>query len=139
MTNKRILQPAVLAGEKKRSMTLVIDHLPPADLNPNRLRSIHWAKRSAVEKVAREEAYWLAVTQWNQSLPMLHVSVSATFTFKDKREHDLDNLLSASKPIFDGLTDAGVIAGDSYKHLEYGSIKGKQTGENKTIIEIQEV
>jgi hypothetical protein len=122
-----------------RTLTITLDHLPPADLNPNRMRSIHWSKRSAVERTAREEAYWLALDKWRKAVPIATARVSVAFTFKDGRERDLDNLLSACKPYLDGLKDAGVISGDSYKHLKYGGIEGKQTGNDQTKIIIEEV
>ncbi len=122
-----------------RTFTITLDHLPPADLNPNRMRSIHWTKRSAVEKVAREEVYWESKAAWQGEKPMAKVIVSVVFNFKDGREHDLDNLLSACKPYMDGLKDAGVIAGDSYKYLKYGSIEGRKTGKDETRITVEEL
>ncbi len=124
----------------RRTITITIDHLPPADLNPNRLsHNIHWTKRSLVERRAREEGYYLALEQWKQAKPMQKVRVSILFTFKDNRDHDLDNILSAAKPYLDGFKDAGLIVGDSYKHLSYGRIEGENTGKEQTIIKIQEV
>ena len=46
-----------------RSITIKLNHLPDPCLSPNRLRTLHWAKRSELIRTAREEIGWLAKSQ----------------------------------------------------------------------------
>jgi len=122
-----------------KTLTLTIDHLPPRDLNPNRARSIHWTKRSRVERSAREEAYWTAKAGCLWKQPLEKARISYVFNLKDHRNRDLDNLIAASKPFTDGLVDAGVIGHDDIEHLEYGSIRAVVTGTEATVIIVEEI
>ena len=122
-----------------RSITIRLDHLPPAELNPNRLRSLHWTKRSEVSRTAREEVGWLAKSQWKDQKPMMKARISYEFIIKDRRKHDVDNLLSACKPLTDGLIDAGVIFYDDMKHLEYGLVRAIYDTRDETNITIEEL
>ena len=122
-----------------RTLTIKLDHLPPAELNPNRLRSLHWTKRSEISKIAREEVGWLAKSQWGDQKPMVRARIGYEFIIKDRRKHDVDNLLSACKPFTDGLIDAGVIFYDDMKHLEYGMVRAIYDTKDETIITIEEV
>lgn len=101
---------------------------PPADLNPNRARSLHWSARGTATRQYRWECKIRArahITGWlrhvHHSLPPLPlpVPVSATVTFHmpNRRRRDLDNLLAAMKPAWDGLVDAGVLADDNADQL----------------------
>ena len=126
-------------GEGMRSITIKLDHLPPSELNPNKLRTLHWAKRSEVSKTAREEVGWLAKAQWKDEKPMMRPKISYEFLIKDKRKHDLDNLLAACKPYTDGLIDAGVIFYDETVHLEYGLIRAIYDVKDEIIILVEEL
>ena len=103
-----------------RSITIHLDHLPSPNLSPNRLRSLHWTKRSELMRIAREEVGWLAKSEWGDQKPMMKVRLNYKFLIKDRRKRDTDNLLAACKPFTDGLIDAGVIFYDDMAHLEYG-------------------
>lgn len=122
-----------------RSITIKLDHLPPSELNPNRLRSLHWTKRSEVSRVAREEVGWMAKAQWGEQPPMMKARISYEFIIKDRRKHDVDNLLSACKPFTDGLIDAGVLFYDDMKHLEYGMVRAVYDTRDETIITLEEL
>ena len=120
-----------------REITITIDHLPYAELNPN--KRLHWSERSRISKIAREEVGWLCKAQWRDEEPMMRARISYEFLLKNTRTRDLDNLLAACKPFADGLIDVGVIYYDDAKHLEYGKVKATYTDKEQTIIKVQEI
>ena len=122
-----------------RSITIKLNHLPDPCLSPNRLRTLHWAKRSELMRTAREEIGWLAKSQWKDEKPMMKARISYEFLIKDRRKRDADNLLAACKPFTDGLIDAGVIFYDDIKHLEYGLIRAVYDGRDEIIITVEEI
>jgi Holliday junction resolvase RusA-like endonuclease len=93
-----------------------IDHLPDRNLNPNKLSHQHWIARSKASWIALSEAYYKA-KELGIGKPIDQYEIEFTFSFKDKRKHDLDNLQSAAKPWIDGLVKAGVLAGDDARHM----------------------
>lgn len=122
-----------------RSITIELPHLPPSDLNPNKLRRQHWSVRSKATQEAKDEIGWLAKTQWHEDKPMMKARISYEFHHNDHRRRDLDNLLSACKAYQDGLIEVGVIFYDDSAHLEIGSVKAIPDNEDKTVIMVQEV
>lgn len=122
-----------------RTLTIILEHLPPAELNPNNLRRLHWTERSRVSKIARDEVAWLAKAQWHDDKPMMKARISYEFLLKDRRKHDADNLLASCKPFTDGLIDAGVIFYDDIEHLEYGLVRAVYDDKDQTIITIEEL
>ena len=77
---------------------------PPKVLSPN--ARVHWSKRSKAAKGLRELSRWLTVeagarVDWEGDI---HVWVD--YYPPDKRARDQDNMIAASKAIFDGLADA---------------------------------
>jgi Holliday junction resolvase RusA-like endonuclease len=126
-------------GKKVREMrniTITIDHLPYAELNPN--KRLHWSVRSAASKIAREEIGWLCKSQWHDDQPMMKARISYEFLLKGNRTRDIDNLLAACKPFTDGLIDAGVIFYDDCKHLEYGLLRAVHDVKDQTTITVEE-
>ena len=127
-------------SEKKyRTLEITLDHLPPPELNPNNLRRSHWTVRHEATQRAKNEIGWLSKVQWHDDKPMMRARISYRFCLKDNRRRDLDNLLGACKAYQDGLIEAGVIFYDDAKHLEIGNIKAEVTGEEKTIVTIEEI
>lgn len=122
----------------KREFVLTLPHLPPPELFPNALRSLHWAVRSNVEKASRDEAGWIAKMEWHDK-PMEKVEVTYLFTQKDKRVRDTEALVSAAKPFLDGMIDVGVLMSDSGKYLSIAGAKVIQGDKNETLITIKEV
>ena len=111
---------------------------PPADLNPNRARKLHWTVLHRAAKQYRGDCYVEAVNLRNlrfrarlsRSLPP-PVTASVTFWMPDRRRRDLDNLLASLKPAWDGLVDAGLLVDDSADTLRitleppgYGKARG---------------
>ena len=120
-----------------RSITIIIDHLPYRELNPNSRG--HWSARSRVSKIARDEVAWLAKTQWHDDSPMMRARISYEYRLKGNRVRDIDNLLAACKPFCDGLIDAGVIFYDDMAHLEYGLVRAVYDVKDETIITVEEL
>lgn len=82
---------------------------PVAALSPNRKKSLHWAavhglnvKRMAGSRILT----LLAMQQAGYVPPPGALAMTATFCPPDKRRRDLDNLLAAMKPDFDGISQA---------------------------------
>ena len=97
---------------------------PPADLNPNRARGLHWGARREASAVYRRECFVVAHQailgriRHSHNLPLpAPVSATVTFWMPDRRRRDLDNLLAAMKPAWDGLVDAGLLADDNADQL----------------------
>ena len=122
-----------------RKLTIKLNHLPESSLNPNKLRRLHWSERSHSTLEARQEVGWLAKSQWHDDTPMMKARISYKFLIKDRRKHDVENLLAACKPFSDGLIDAGVIFFDDMKHLEIGKVQAIYSDKDKTIILIEEI
>jgi len=93
-----------------------------------------------VSKIARDEVAWMAKEQWHDDKPMMKARISYEFLIKDRRKHDVDNLLAACmKTAADGLIDAGVIFYDDMKHLEYGLVRAIYDSKDETTILIEEL
>ena len=99
---------------------------PPAELNPNRARGLHWGARREASALYRRDCFLITRDMMNRALRIkapvpspLPTPVSATVTFwmPDRRRRDLDNLLAAMKPAWDGLVDAGLLADDNADQL----------------------
>lgn len=105
-----------------KRIEIIFESLPPSELYPNRLRSIHWSVRSRIEAQARQDAFYLAkeaMSKIDWQMPG-KAKVYFEFTAADKRKRDLDGLVSACKPFLDGLVDARAIPSDDCWTLEIG-------------------
>ena len=122
-----------------RTLTIKLNHLPGPGLSPNRLRSLHWTKRSELMRTAREEVGWLSKAEWQDQKPMMKARISYEFLIKDRRKRDTDNLLAACKPFTDGLIDGGVLFYDDMKHLEYGMVRAVYDTKDQTTITVEEL
>ncbi len=121
---------------------ITFDCLPPSELYPNKLRSIHWSKRAEVEREARERANYIAFgirCETGANKPPDKARITYKFIVKDKRIRDLEGMLSACKPWVDGIVDAGVLVSDDCWHLSIGGASIEQGKENKTILTIEGV
>ena len=76
---------------------------PHRDLHPN--SRCHWAVKAKRAKKSRQESAWLAVAAGIEPMEADGLLVTAIFTPPDSRHRDLDGMLSAMKPAFDGLAD----------------------------------
>jgi len=126
-----------MRNKQGRALTVIIEHLPYAELSPN--ARLHWSEKAKWVKVAKDEIGWLAKVRWHDDKPMMKAKISYEFHTADHRRRDLDNLLSACKAYQDGLIEAGVIFYDDAAHLEIGSVKMIQDGQDKTVLGIEEL
>jgi len=75
-----------------RTLKIVIEHLPYAELSPN--SRVHWVVKNRAVRASKEEIGWLAKSQWHDDKAMMRARISYEFHVKDKRHRDLDNLLA---------------------------------------------
>jgi len=91
----------VVMSEYNRTLTLPY---PDKSLNPNRKSGRHWATTKKAKDTAFEAAYYMArIAYASVTVPSEPIPLVITFVRKDKRYVDLDNLLSASKSLIDGI------------------------------------
>ena len=115
---------------------LIFPCLPPSELMPNRLRTLHWAVRARVQAEARQEGFLVAMEGKDGWTAPEHAVISYEFHWKDKRKRDLDNLVSGCKAWLDGIVQSGVLLGDDAYHLSIGSVT-YSPGKNETVITIE--
>ena len=122
-----------------QSLRIVLPDLPPSKAYPN--RRTHYYTLSTIRKKQQEEIIAYVLEQGRPDSPLDRAHITITWRSKDKRDRDIDNLLSAMKGSIDGLIHAGVIVDDSAKHLSYTLYYewGDNVNENETILDIQEV
>ena len=122
-----------------QSLRIVLPDLPPSKAYPN--RRTHYYTLSKIRKKQQEEIIAYVLEQGRPDSPLDRAHITITWRSKDKRDRDIDNLLSAMKGTIDGLIHAGVIVDDSAKHLSYTLYYewGDNVNENETILDIQEV
>ncbi len=112
-------------------VVIKFDHWPDKALFPNKAgNTMHWAQRSALRKVAKEEAYLICMSQksnWRTDdwycFPMWPAKIEIIVTAKDKRKRDLDGFLTACKSWIDGIVEAGILEDDNYFDLPEISIR----------------
>lgn len=81
---------------------------PNPKLSPNRKNGRFWGATKTIKDSVIDTAYILAKAEQckNPDLKDAPIHVTVTFVQSDKRRRDLDNLLAASKPAFDGISRA---------------------------------
>jgi Holliday junction resolvase RusA-like endonuclease len=120
-------------------MRIVLPHLPPSKAYPN--KKTHYFTLSSIRREQQEEMIAYVLEQGRPDTPYDKAHITLTWRSKDKRNRDVDNLLSAMKGSIDGLIHGGVIVDDSAKHLSYTLYYewGDKVKENQTILDIKEV
>ena len=83
---------------------------------PNENRRLHWGARAAGEKTYREAARLAALAALRSSgraddYPLRRATLEYVFVL-ERAAGDLDGLVAASKPILDGIVEAGVLVDD---------------------------
>lgn len=95
----------------KRTLTLPY---PDKSLNPNRKSGRHWATTKKVKDEAFDAAFYMArIAYASVTVPHEPIPLTITYVRKDKRYVDLDNLLSSSKSLLDGIAQ-GMKINDKY-------------------------
>jgi crossover junction endodeoxyribonuclease RusA len=79
---------------------------PHRDLQPN--EKAHWGAKSRATKQARALAGWtthaFGIRRGDMDIPGA-LKVTVSFCPPDRRRRDIDNLIAACKPYFDGIVD----------------------------------
>lgn len=87
--------------------------IPGAPPLPNRtVREGSWHARSRSRRSWRTAAMWAARVVHGARPPVAACDLDVEHVLPDRRRRDLDNLAAATKPLLDGLVDAGLLAGD---------------------------
>lgn len=107
---------AVPAAPPARVLEIAIPGIPP---RPNATRRRDWHKNAEEGAEWRRTAYLSGLDVARRSgfvdeLPFLRADVEYEFLL-ERAAGDLDNLVAASKPILDGIRDAGIIVDDSIR------------------------
>ena len=113
------------------SMKIIIPEIPPS-LNKYAGRLNGWEYRA-------EKQRWIGLMRayCKKQKPMDKAIVTITYYFPTRHRHDPDNY--NGKMLMDGLTDRGVIADDSFDHMEL-RLRGEYDRQNpRTEITIEEV
>lgn len=76
-------------------------------------------------------------------VPLARCSIEVEFQYPTKARRDPDNLIASTKPLTDGLVDAGLIKDDSLQVIEVMRFTWRHTpgytGQTYTIIGVQDV
>ncbi|MDD5702116.1 MAG: hypothetical protein PHU23_08720 [Dehalococcoidales bacterium] len=128
---------------QSNKIVITFSDLPYVELRANYHKSNFWGQRSESTKIARDEAYKLAVDYRNKYLVRKKIdtcTIEEVFYVDNKQRRDIEGLMYAVKPWIDGIVDAGIIVDDSWRHVKKlsGEIVFKK-GERYTEIIIKEV
>lgn len=85
-------------------MSALILPWPSRDLHPN--ARVHWARRAKATKAARQLAWAEALKAKWVAPDSARIYLQIYFYPPDKRQRDLDGLLSSIKATIDGIADA---------------------------------
>jgi len=118
---------------------IVIPHLPPKELQPNRKGGKKWTYSAEAKVEAMNEVIALCNDVGNQkpAKPYQKAHIMLTYVAKDKIRRDLDNLLAASKTYIDALAWAGVIEDDSADLVSY-TLRYEHGAEAMVIMEVED-
>lgn len=104
-----------MGSSKGNGMSPIRLPWPSPVLSPN-ARGMHWAKKAAAKKVARQAAFALAREAIGPGkLGWAGVALSITFCPPDRRRRDDDNAVGAFKAYRDGIADALGIDDHNFK------------------------
>lgn len=109
---------------------ILVVRLPDLPPTPNVRR--HWRQVAADNRLWKDAAYVVATGErikWEKRnhrrwQPIARATVSVAFGLKDKRRHDLDNLIASIKPVIDGIVQAEILVDDSIEvitKMEFGA------------------
>lgn len=107
----------------------------PAELMPNKARTIHYQQRGKIAKAYKEDCAWVTKKQLGnfteETIPMI-----VTFYPPDNRRRDLDGCLSAVKPAIDFIAD--MLRIDDYRFRPITIDVGEKVRDGKVVIELRE-
>ena len=94
------------------SISIELPYLPPKEFSRN--SRVHWTALHRVkDQVYDDVLITLMESGFKKGKPLEQATVTFTFYIPDRRNRDADNLITACKPILDGLVRAGVIEDDN--------------------------
>lgn len=96
----------------------------------------HWkGKASAVRELRR--IAWQAtrsdLNQYKDFEPWDHATVEYYFDVPDLRRRDAANMIQSQKAAIDGISDAGLIVDDDWKHLEIAGVNCRLNREDPKV------
>lgn len=95
-------------------LTIRIPGRPPNPNDSHRPGQNHWRQQARITEQWRGDARKLAHAArpagWH---PLGRAIVRVTFVIPRKGRRDLDNLVASTKPLTDGIVDAGILVDDS--------------------------
>ena len=100
---------------------------------PNRKNGKHWAVTNKIKKEAFEQGFYLTKEAMKDEKFEGKIAITLTFVQDDRRHRDLDNLLSSSKSMLDGVSKA---LGVDDRNFEPVTIKRSYDEERYTILEL---
>ena len=119
-----------------REITIVLKGVPPS-LNRTAGRKNVWEYRQTKQQWTNTVYYTCKACKDRPAAPFEKARVEITYYFPTRVRHDSDNY--AGKFLLDGLTMAGVIADDDFKHISL-TLAGAYDKENpRTEIKVTEI
>ena len=119
-----------------RLITAEIDlgYVPPPQLRGN--RRTHWARKSTYIARLRESGNAYGLKYASEFIELKPDMVKVSYSFTNKRQIDIDNLIIGMKPFLDGLVDARVLVDDKSQHcsLEKSTF---EKGEPRTVVRLE--
>ena len=93
-------------------ISIELPYLPPKEFSRN--SRAHWTALHRVKNMVYDDVLiTLMESGFKKGKPLEQATVTFTFYIPDRRNRDADNLITACKPILDGLVRAGVIEDDN--------------------------
>ena len=117
--------------------------VPGRPTSPNESRRRHWSADAAKVKALRRDTFLVALDAKNRSgraddYPLGRAELAITFRLS-RMAGDLDNLLAGSKPILDGLADAGVIRTDSVSGVGKITLAAERAPADSVVLVVREL
>jgi|TARA_Y100000034_G_C6572026_1_gene247961 Holliday junction resolvase RusA-like endonuclease len=122
------------AAKNFMSVISVTLALPPVALHAHNTGG--WRSKAGPTKAYREESALLtqqAMRKKRGSYPYENAELSIDFYFPNLKRRDTLNAVQGLKPAIDGLSDAGLIVDDDWKHLSIGNIRSYLDRENPRV------
>lgn len=93
-----------------RSVTIIIPGRPPT---PNARPANHFAARNESNRWKADAAMIARAALPSGWVPLERALVNILFCLPTRQRRDMDNLIASTKPLTDGLVEAGVLVDDS--------------------------
>ena len=121
---------------KPIALQIVYPELPPREFSLN--ARVHWSRKYSVGIDVQNDIVLLLLEQgWSMS-PLERAVVRFKIGLPDKRRRDMDNLISACKPLLDALTGR-VIFDDKIGAVDVEYSWFESPRKPQTIIEVEEL